>query len=168
MDFADKTYDRSHVMEFPLRPKPFEVNRPPPRSSVSFGALQQAFLAAIQRRSQSANKAIEFLDTEIRDQLKNDFDVGWGPRLERQMRSYIPVVVAAGGTVGEATDHVLAMRLLRKLRNRHDNRPEHVETLKRRIEESWPNLDKKSKPSRSLDLLRSELRRLGQDPENGE
>ena len=168
MDFADKTYDRSHVMEFPHRPKPFEVNKPPPRSPVSFGALQRAFRTAIQRRNQSANKAIEFLDSKIRDQLKNDFDVGWGPRLERQIHSYIPVVVAAGGSVGEATDHVLAMRLLRKLRNRHDNRPEHIETLKQRIEESWPDLDEMSPPSRSLDLLNSELRRLGQEPENGE
>ena len=168
MDFADKTYDRSHVMEFPHRPKPFEISKPPPRSPVSVSALQEAFRTAIQRRSQSANNAIEFLDSEIRDQLKNDFDVGWGPRLERQIHSYIPVVVAAGGSVGEATDHVLAMRLLRKLRNRHDNRPEHVETLKQRIEESWPDLDENSPPSRSLDLLRSELRRLGQAPENGE
>ena len=168
MDFADKTYDRSHVMEFPHRPEPFDVNEPPPRCPVSFRTLQTAFGTAIQRRKQSANEAIKFLDSNIRDQLKSDFDIGWGPRLERQIHRYIPVVVAAGGTVGEATDHMLAMRLLRKLRNRHDNRPEHIETLKQRIEESWPGLDKNSPPIRSLDLLRSELRRLGQVEDNDE
>ena len=32
MDFADKTYDRAHVMQFPERPKPFEASKPLPRS----------------------------------------------------------------------------------------------------------------------------------------
>ncbi len=168
MDFADKTYDRSHVMEFPHRPKQFPVDKPLPRHPVSFRALQTAFRTAMQRGKQSANKAIEFLDSNIRDQLKSDFDIGWGPRLERQIHRYIPVVVAAGGSVGEATDHMLAMRLLRKLRNRHDNRPEHIETLKQLIEESWPGLDENSPPLRALDLLRSELRRLGQVEDNDE
>ena len=81
------------------------------------------------------------------------------------MHHYIPVVVAAGGTVGEATDHMLAMRLLRKLENRHDNRRERVDALKQRIRESWSTLDKKSEPIKSIELLDSELRRLGQEPE---
>ena len=166
MNFAPKTYDRSHVMEFPHRPRTFEFDIPPPRQPVSFSALQKAFDAAMQKNGDAADEAIKFLDSKLRDRIKNDFDVGWGPRLERQMRSYVPVVVAAGGTVGEATDHMLAMRLLRKLQNRHDNRPEHVKKLKEQIRESWPTLDKKSEPAKSMALLDSELRRLGQEPEN--
>ena len=166
MNFAPKTYDRSLVMEFPHRPKPFEFDMPPSRQPVSFSALQKAFHAAMQEHGDAANEAIKFLDSKIRDRIKTDFDVGWGPRLERQMCRYVPVVVAAGGTVGEATDHMLAMRLLRKLHNRHDNRPQHVEALKQRIRESWLVLDEKSEPTKSMALLDSELRRLGQDPEN--
>ena len=170
MDFADKTYDRSHVMEFPHRPTQFEISESPPRSPVSFDALREAFQTAIQQQRQSGDSAIHFLESNVRDPLADNFEVGWGPRLERQIRRYVPVVIAAGGTLGEATDHVLAMRLLRKLRSRHDNRPGHIEALKQRIEESWPDLDPKSKspPSRSLALLNSELRRLDQAPENGE
>lgn len=167
MDFADKTYDRSHVMEFPVHPEPFDP-KPSPRSPVSFSVLQRAFKEATCMRRTAAEKAIRFLDSQIRDPLVRDFEVGWGPRLERQMRWYVPVVVAAGGTVGEATDHMLAMRLLRKLKNRHDNRPEHVEALKQRIRDSWSDLDKKSKPAKSIALLDSELRRLGQEPEDDE
>ena len=168
MDFADKTYDRAHVMQFPERPEPFKVSGPPPRLPVSFDAFQKAFDEAIQQHKKSADKAINFLDLEVRDSLANCFQVGWGPRLERQMHRYVPVVVAAGGTVGEATDHMLAMRLLRKLKNRHDNRPEHIEELKKRIKESWPALDEKTNPTRSTELLDSELRRLGRDLENDE
>ena len=166
MDFAPKTYDRSHVMKFPVRPERFEVQDASPRRPISFGTLQRAFEEAIRSHGASAEEAIGFLDSEVRDRLARDFRVGWGPRLIRQMRRYVPVVVAAGGTVGEATDHMLAMRLLRKLENRHNNRPERVEALKQRIRESWSTLDKKSEPKKSIALLDSELRRLGQEPEN--
>ena len=166
MDFADKTYDRSHVMEFPHRPEPFDVGKPSPRGPISFGALRKLFEDAIKRRAGRAEKTIEFLESTVRKPLADRFEIGWGPRLERQIRRYVPVVVAAGGTVGEAADHMLAMRLLRKLKNRHDNRPEHLEALRRRIEESWTKLDKKGEPTKSFQLLDSELRRLGRDPEN--
>ena len=166
MDFADKTYDRSHVMEFPERPKEFKVERPPPRRPISRSALQEAFEASI-RCQDDAKQAIAFLDSKVRDVLARDFHVGWGPRLDRQMQWYVPVVVAAGGTVGEATDHMLAMRLLRRLQNRHDNRPERIEALKQRVRKSWPDLDRKSEPTKSIALLDSELRRLGREPENG-
>lgn len=166
MNFAPKTYDRSHVMDFPHRPQPFEIDVPPPRQPVSFSALQKAFDVAIRENGDVADKAVKFLDSKIRDRVKNDFHTDWGPRLERQMHRYIPVVVAAGGTVGEATDHMLSMRVLRKLQNRHDNRIRHVEALQQRIRESWPALDENSEPTKSMALLDSELRRLGQEPEN--
>ena len=134
MDFAPKTYDRSHVMEFPERPEQFEMREAWLRRPISFSALQGAFEEAIRKHDASAKEAIDFLDSQIRDPLVRDFEVGWGPRLERQMHRYVPVVVAAGGAVGEATDHMLAMRLLRKLKNRHDNRPE----TRRRAEATHP------------------------------
>ena len=167
MDFADKTYDRSHVMEFPVRPVPFETRDVAPRPPIAFSALQQAFDDATREGGAYAEKAIGYLDARVREPLAESFRLGWGPRLVRQMRRFVPVVVAAGGTVGEATDHMLAMRLLRKLQNRHDNRPEHVDDLKRRIRQSWSDLDKEP-PTKSIGLLDAELRRLGQDPENGE
>ena len=45
------------------------------------------------------------------------------------MLDFVPVVVAAGGTVGEAVDHILATKLLRKVRDRHDTRPEDLDAL---------------------------------------
>ena len=166
MDFADKTYDRSHVMEFPHRPEPFDVGKPSPRGPISFVALRKLFDDAIKRRNRWAEKTIGFLEDTVRRPLADRFEIGWGPRLEQQIRRYVPVVVAAGGTVGEAADHMLAMRLLRKLKNRHDNRLKHLEALRKQIEESWTKLDKSGQPTKSFQLLDSELRRLGRDPEN--
>jgi hypothetical protein len=166
-DFADKTYDRAHVMQFPPRPEPFDVDTQlTPRFPVSFEALRKAFDEAISRHRKSANKAIEFLETHVRTHLAKSFEIGWGPRLEHQMQRYVPVVISAGGTVGEATDYLLAMRLLRKLKNRHDNRREDLDDLRKKIEAAWPELDRKTKPRRSTEILLSELRRLGWNPED--
>ena len=160
-DFADKTYDRANVMEFPHVPQTFPVKRPSPRDPVSFQALQRAFDLAEKSQAKAGQQALEFLGKTIRDPLREYFEIGWGPRLERQIKRYVPVVVAAGGSLGEAIDHVLAMRLLRKIKNRHDNRPEHVEDLQEKIEQAWGALEKGKSARKSVAILQSELRRLG-------
>jgi len=77
------------------------------------------------------------------------------------MKNYVPVVISAGGSLGEATDHILSTKLLRKVRNRHDNRPEDLIALMDSIQEAWDGLDKKNQPDRSLAVVSDELRRLG-------
>ena len=73
------------------------------------------------------------------------------------------MVIAAGGSLGEATDHVVATKLLRKLRDRHDTRREDVQDLRDSLSKAWSSLVGKSKgaPQRSLEILDAELRRLG-------
>ena len=63
----------------------------------------------------------------------------------------------------QATDHILATKLLRKIRDRHDNRPEDIIALRERILTGWSLLDKQREPRRSLALLQLELHRLGHD-----
>ena len=165
MDFADKTYDRSHVMEFPHKPEGFDAGSPEPRHPVSFRAFQDAFEAAVKEHAKQAEQVQDHFDKHLRDLLANRFEIGWGPRLGRQIKRYVPVVIAAGGTVGEAADHILAMRLLRKLKNRHNNRPEHLEDLKQTIVDSWEELEKHAPPAKSIPLLDAELQRVGRDGE---
>ncbi len=162
-DFADKTYDRAHVMELPRNRETFERAEYQPQNPVSLEALQRAFETAVRAHETEAGKAYDFLQEELGETLGRRFRVGWGNRLERQMGFYVPVVVAAGGTVGEATDHILATKLLRKIRDRHDNRPEDIIALRDRIQTGWSLLDKAHEPRRSLNLLRGELHRLGHD-----
>lgn len=162
-DFADKTYDRAHVMELPRNRETFERRDFQPQNPVSLEALQTAFNAAVQTHKGDAAKAYQFLQDELGETLGRRFRVGWGNRLERQLGCYVPVVVAAGGTVGEATDHILATKLLRKIRDRHDNRPEDIIALRERILTGWSLLDKQREPRRSLALLQLELHRLGHD-----
>jgi len=162
-DFADKTYDRAHVMELPRNRETFKRVDHQPQNPVSLEALQTAFDVAVHTHEGDAAKAYGFLQEELGETLGRRFRVGWGNRLERQLGFYVPVVVAAGGTVGEATDHILATKLLRKIRDRHDNRPEDIIALRERIQTGWSVLDKKHEPRRSLALLQQELHRLGHD-----
>ncbi|NOU32098.1 MAG: AAA domain-containing protein [Polyangiaceae bacterium] len=164
-DFADKTYDRAHVMELPRNRAQFAPQRLPARSPVSFDALRSAFTKAQGVHEAKAKEAYAFLDKSFSDILGRRFGVGWGNRLERQMSDFVPVVVAAGGTVGEAVDHVLASKLLRKVRDRHDTRPEDLTALNARITEVWPTLEKGGSAKLSTNIVRDELRRLGAEEE---
>lgn len=160
-DFADKTYDRSHVMELPLqRPQAdmaFGANPAP----ISFQALNTAFEKAIGSYGAGAKQSYEYLDTELRAALGNEFRIGWGHRLEQYVFRYVPVVCAAGGSIPEATDYILSMKILRKLRNRYDVDVTQLSNLKNRIERSWDNLGKGDRPSKSLALIDEEISRLG-------
>lgn len=166
-DFADKTYDRAHVMELPRNRAKFEPKRLPARAPVSFDAVRAAFAKAQQAHEAKAKEAYAFVDSWFADLLGRRFAVGWGNRLERQMLDFVPVVVAAGGAVGEAVDHIFATKLLRKVRDRHDTRPEDLTALSERIKEAWPVLDESTSgsPVRTMAIVGDELRRLGAEEE---
>jgi len=162
-DFADKTYDRAHVMELPRHRESFKPKRTRARAPVSLATLQGAFAAAQATYQKQAADAYRFVDAQFAEILGRRFRVGWGNRLERQMLNFVPVVLAAGGTMTEAVDHILATKLLRKIRDRHDTRPEDLEALRLAVEEAWPRLGSQGEPVKSTSIVRAELRRLGAD-----
>jgi hypothetical protein len=162
-DFADKTYDRSHIMEFPRHREQFNPERPNiPVGKISFEQMQSAFNQATEQHSASAEEAIRILDGKLRSPLE-DLDIGWGNRLESQLKCYVPVLVACGGSVSEGLDTILAHKLLRKIKGRFDISADELSKLKSRITSVWseqPGL-RSGRPDRSNDLLTNELRRLG-------
>lgn len=160
LEFADKTYDRSHVMELHQQAEAFNVGKTEPRPPVSYSALTDAFNEARKNHPNKAKESWEFINkSELRDLLKR-FRLGWGNRLKRQVNSFVPVVVAAGGTVGEATDHIFATKVLRKLRDRHDTPIDDLKQLQTYIAENWQMLDQSSNPDQSLNILQEEIHRL--------
>lgn len=160
MGFADKTYDRAHVQELPTRREDFKPPKTKPHGSVSLDSLLAMFENASQRRSSDADIASYYLQTELSDVLNQRFNVGWGNRLEKQLRAFVPVVVEAGGSVGEAVDHLLSTKILRKVRDRHDIKIDDIEALSDRIETSWSGLDDGTEPVVAQGILEREKRRL--------
>jgi len=161
-DFADKTYDRAHVMELPRRdPKKdsFEVKERRAREPISYLKLEDAFSQAAVARKAEVSRVVEWLrsDAGIAGPLDRRFRIGWGNRLEEQAKRFVPVVVEAGGSVGEAMDHLLHTRVFRKLRDRHDVRHKALEEFKKTFEDAWGSLDRENPPLRSLALIDREL-----------
>ncbi len=85
------------------------------------------------------------------------FRVGWGNRLENQLARYLPVVVEAGGNVGEAMDHLLVTKVLRKLRDRYDVRASALEEFSKQLLSAWDKLDRTNPPERCVALIENEI-----------
>lgn len=159
-EFADKTYDRAHVMEMPRKTEAahFTVDTKGQRNSISYKQLEDAFEAAAISRKTAIDSATTWLrKAPFADDLQQRFRVGWGNRLEHQLARYLPVVVDSGGTVGEAMDHLLATKVLRKLKDRHDVRATALEELREKLTKAWGNLDGASEPERCFALIDGEI-----------
>lgn len=137
MEFADKTYDRAHVMVMNKN------TQKPNYASVGKGAahwaasdLRNAFNEA-QVSSVGKNNADwvkERLDS-LKDVLKKEFGVSFGNRLERQIDNFVPVVCAAGGSKELALDNLIATKIIRrgKITGLFGIQKESLETLRDEI-----------------------------------
>ena len=166
--FADKTYDRAHVMELPRHTAASHgPHRPRVRHPVPLADVERLFASARRDKKDAAKKAREWLSDSkgIAGIFDREFRLSWGNRLERDIERYVPVVCASGGSLGEATDHLLATKVLRRLRDRYDVRTEGLQRVKDHLEKSWveagAGLSEDARPSRSLALLDRELHLKG-------
>ena len=162
--FADKTYDRAHVLELPSKPTRFQPQDIRPLSPVSYKALTYAFDTAEDRHGKEVDRILGFFDGRLGTRLRDDFGVSWGSRLERQARRFIPVIVVAGGTAGEAADHLLATKILRKLSGRVEIGAGELRQLHQDIDSYWRDEAALvgTTPAKSLRMLDNAIRSLGQ------
>jgi len=99
------------------------------------------------------------LEKSLTQQLAK-LGLGWGNRLENQMNRFVPVIIEAGGTLGEATDHILATKLLRKLRGRFDLGAKQLEEFQTHLIQEWDKFDKPNQPVNCYEVLEREIKRL--------
>ncbi|WGP08714.1 hypothetical protein [Streptomyces sp. SH5] len=159
--FADKTYDRAFVLELPWQHPDVPETAPAFPEPLGHQGLTQSFDRAQATYGVQADGIIEFLNTHWRDRLAEELRIGWGNRLERQIKQFAPVVVAAGGSPGEALDHLLATRILRSVRGRYDIHSDTLDTLRTDLVESLRRFDGAHEPTTTRRLLDDELRSRG-------
>ena len=161
-EFADKTYDRAHVMELPRHEEHFDIDKTLAPMSYSFSSLEKAFSVAERKYSEEIFEIIEEIThSDFVETLAQRLGVGWGNRLERQGQRFISTMLASGAKKGEAIDHLLATKVLRtgKATGRYDTEKEDIEKLSSDLKILWNNLGIKQGPTASEKLLSDELRR---------
>ncbi|MGO3841668.1 MAG: AAA family ATPase [Alcaligenes pakistanensis] len=157
-EFADKTYDRAHVMTLPRHEAGFEVELKP-KASFSYGSLMERFDAAVTQNVDEVSELLEELTTgPLTSILQDRFDLGWGNRLERQAMRFVPVYMAAGGRKEDALDHLLASRVFRrgKVTGRYDATIDDLAAIEQALTTVWKGW--KSEPRRSIALLAEDRR----------
>ena len=157
VSFADKTYDRAHVQELPakhpvIRPARWDAD------PLSLDALEFAFAMAQEEHSYISDKVAEHFRSQFAPAFHR-LGVNWGNRIDNQMRTFVPVAHEAGATIGEAADHILSTKIVRKVRDRHDLTPDVLESLAQFIEERWSELDAQP-PTATLTILEGEVQRM--------
>ena len=158
-EFADKTYDRAHVMTLPRHEAGFKIE-PKPKASFSYGSLMERFDDAVTQNADEVEELLAELTTgPLTSILQDRFDLGWGNRLERQAMRFVPVYMAAGGRKEDALDHLLASRVFRrgKVTGRYDANLDDLAVIEDALTAVWKGW--KSEPRRSLALIAEDRRR---------
>jgi hypothetical protein len=177
LEFADKTYNRSFLMELPADP-PFAKDRGTVEP-YSLKALDTAFKAAVERHADDSHKVRKFL--EILAPTLQEAGIRVTPRVKSQLEKFVPVVVAARGThrgderrrngrrnsddqgavnpVTLAADQFIATKVLRRLRARFEVRGSYLDRLSQTFEKEWASTFAESDPTRCRQVLAEERQR---------
>ena len=160
-EFADKTYDRAHVMEI-HRSEKLTFDNTVDNTQYSYSSLIERFEQAITKHQSDVDDIFELLlESELQKNLLK-IKVSWGNRLQNQARKFIPVYMACGGTMAEALDHLLATKVFRigKVCGRYDTRSDKIEDINDSLLRIWETLDLSGVPEESSYLLEQDIERL--------
>ena len=161
--FAPKTQSRAHVMELPRQPpsdSEMGIGPEPVKSAnggVRFERLREAFGQAAQSRQAQAEQAVDFFGATMSRLDDIDDDLTWGPRLARQVRRFVPVVVESGGTLDLAVDHLLYTKLVRRMRDRYTIDDRARREILGALQTNWPSGERAFENSKSARELHRQM-----------
>ena len=108
---ADKVYDRAVPIDLDSRAAAFEGDDVEP-ISISTDHLNALFAKAKEEYCIS-EEALGKLE-QVNDYLIKNFRLAFGNRVMKQVRDFVPCLIACGGTELEAVDFIVAKKVLRK------------------------------------------------------
>ena len=113
---SDKVYDRAMVLDFHAKAEEFLVDDPEDKARpVFFTARQFENLVAKEQEWFELTTRNEHRLKTLDEYLIEKFQISFGNRIMRQIRSYISVYVACGGEELTALDDILSKKVFRKL-----------------------------------------------------
>ena len=113
---SDKVYDRAMVLNLDKKAIPFET----PEwkgNKISASRLEELFARA-QREFDISDRNMRRLK-KLDEYMIRTYHITFGNRIMKQIRSYVPVLVACGGTELEALDDILSRKVFRKLESKN-------------------------------------------------
>jgi MoxR-like ATPase len=158
-EFADKTYDRAHVMTLPRHENSFSIDKKA-KAAYSLSSLDQKFEEAIKQNTEEVTELLAEITTgPLTSVLKDRFDLGWGNRLERQAEKFISVFMATGGKKEDGLDNLLANRMFRrgKVTGRYDATIDDLAAIEKALTDTWKTWE--SEPSCCMKLIAEDRRR---------
>lgn len=161
-EFADKTQDRSHIMEL-KKCDPFPVSPFEKGVGYSYSSLRRRFSEAGTTHAKEVNILLAQLNSSkcaLTKTLADTCGVAWGNRFAEHSRKFLPVVAAAGGTIEQAFDHLLASRVFRvgKVTGRYDITTKDLNAVEQALIAFWSN-HFSDLPVRCLELLHKDAHR---------
>ena len=108
---SDKVYDRALVINFDSKGVPFEP-APTTAKNISYSYVESLYKEAVEKYdlSEETLDKISKLDLYVIEK----FRVAFGNRIMKQLRTFVPVYVACGGTELDGIDYLLATKVFRK------------------------------------------------------
>jgi hypothetical protein len=162
-ELADKTHDRAFVLELPRHEGKFSINHNYGNATFSFTSLKSAFKRSQKSEAADVKGLLELVAaSRLTNVLEDRFGLGWGNRFERQALRFLPVVKMAGGSFEQGLDHLLSTRLFRpgKIIGRYDVDFEDLDQVEVALTELFESIGDKSAPSRCMNALEWDRRRL--------
>ncbi len=108
---TDKVYDRAMAIDINERADPFECPDTPP-AYLRAGHLEELFATAKVEFAVS-EKNLDRL-SKLDDFLQSHFKLAIGNRISKQMKDFVPVYIACGGTEMDALDYMIQRKILKK------------------------------------------------------
>lgn len=108
---SDKVYDRAFVVNLDSKGVPFEAPETAAKS-VSYDKVEELYRQAVADFPVSE----EILDkiAKLDNYVIEKFRIAFGNRIMKQLKIFVPVYVACGGTENEGVDYILATKVFRK------------------------------------------------------
>lgn len=161
-EFADKTYDRAHVMELGRSDENIGTDDYE-QTTYRFSSLTEQFHAAAGKHGKMVESIFkEFENSDLAEVLKESFTVQWGNRLRGHAKKFIPVVKEAGGSFEEGLDHLLASKVFRdgKVTGRFDTVLKDLDDVETALNKTWTGIGLKHGPVKTLTCIEKDRRRM--------
>jgi len=128
LSFADKTYDRSNLMEMPKNYSEGNADKANETYCVDYEWFNSKFKEAQEKYKKECKKFTDFIRNKDVKELFSDKGLGTGNRFEKQASRFIAMYLACCEEkpeekikgLAKAADHLISSRLLRKIGDNYD------------------------------------------------